>query len=69
MADSRDRDDADASGSQPSIPSAEDFQRLSDRVAAQGQQMADFIALMTSHFALPKHLRLRQDLRRLQYRS
>ncbi|KAK9114283.1 hypothetical protein Syun_021080 [Stephania yunnanensis] len=54
MADSRDRDDAGASGSQPSIPSAEDFQRLADRVAAQGQQLADFIALVTSRLALPK---------------
>ncbi|KAK9088863.1 hypothetical protein Scep_027945 [Stephania cephalantha] len=53
MADSRDSDDTGASGSQPSIPSAEDFQRLSDRVAAQGQQLAEFIALMTSRFAPP----------------
>ncbi|KAK9147347.1 hypothetical protein Scep_006104 [Stephania cephalantha] len=53
MTDSRDRGDAGASGSQPSIPSAEDFQRLSDRVAAQGQQLAEFIALMTSRFAPP----------------
>ncbi|KAK9088805.1 hypothetical protein Scep_027887 [Stephania cephalantha] len=52
MADTRGGGDAEPSGSSPSPPTiAEDLQRLSDRVTAQGQQLTDFIAMMTAHFA------------------
>ncbi|KAK9089394.1 hypothetical protein Scep_028476 [Stephania cephalantha] len=53
MADSRDSGDAGASGSQPIIPSAEDYQRIYDRVVAYGQLLVDFIAMMTTRFAPP----------------
>ncbi|KAK9118658.1 hypothetical protein Scep_016751 [Stephania cephalantha] len=53
MVDSRDSGDAGASGSHPPIPSADDFQGLSDRVAALGQQFAKFISMVTSRFAPP----------------
>ncbi|KAK9160578.1 hypothetical protein Syun_006919 [Stephania yunnanensis] len=53
MADSRDSKDAGVSSNQPPISSANDFQRLFDRVATQGQQLAEFIAMMMSQFPPP----------------
>ncbi|KAK9090669.1 hypothetical protein Sjap_023846 [Stephania japonica] len=48
MADQHEGRYGSARSSQHTI-SVEDFQRLSDRVAAQGQQLTDFISLMTMH--------------------
>ncbi|KAK9111959.1 hypothetical protein Scep_019478 [Stephania cephalantha] len=54
MVDRREGGDVSVTGSQHTV-SAEDFQRLSDRVAVQGRQFADFMSHMTMRMSTLAH--------------